>query len=135
MNSKNNRLTERSRTRRSLNDMLEKEAYENGRKHDVNTAAFHRQWTPKNSAQWVEELVNRDWTDPSNPQNPPPGSSEADKETDHSKIAAAFTKDYAPGSDDGGVVELGFDVSVKLRSFGVVDGGVDACDAKGLAVE
>ena len=74
--------------------MLEKEAYENGRKHDVNTAAFHRQWTPKNSAQWVEELVNRDWTDPSNPQNPPPG--EADKETDHSKIAAAFTKYYAP---------------------------------------
>ena len=87
-------LTERSRTRRSLNDMLEKEAYENGRKHDVNTAAFHRQWTPKNSAQWVEELVNRDWTDPSNPQNPPPG--EADKVTDHSKIAAAFTKYYAP---------------------------------------
>ena len=23
-------------------------------KHDVNTAAFHRQWTPKNAAQWVE---------------------------------------------------------------------------------
>ena len=35
---------------RSLNDMLEKEAYEKGSKHDVNTAAFHRQWTPKNAA-------------------------------------------------------------------------------------
>jgi len=62
---------------RSLNDMLEKEAYEKGSKHDVNTAAFHRQWTPKNAAQWVEELKLQDRTDPSNPQNLPPG--EADK--------------------------------------------------------
>ena len=40
-------LTERTRTRRSLNDMLEKEAYENGRKHDVNTAAFHASGHPR----------------------------------------------------------------------------------------
>ena len=68
---------------RSLNDMLEKEAYEKGSKHDVNTAAFHRQWTPKNAAQWVEELKLQDRTDPSNPQNLPPG--EADKEADHTR--------------------------------------------------
>jgi hypothetical protein len=57
--------------------MLEKEAYEKGSNHDVNTVAFHRQWTPKNAAQWVEELKLQDRTDPSNPQNLPPG--EADK--------------------------------------------------------
>ena len=39
------------------------------------------------------------------------------------------------GSDDGGVVELWLDVRVELGTFGVVDGGVDACDAEGLAVE
>jgi hypothetical protein len=78
---------------RSLNDMLEKEAYEKGSKHDVNTVAFHRQWTPKNAAQWVEELKLQDRTDPSNPQNLPPG--EADKEADHTKIAAAFTTFFA----------------------------------------
>jgi hypothetical protein len=55
--------------------------------------AFHRQWTPKNAAQWVEELKLQDRTDPSNPQNLPPG--EADKEADHTKIAAAFTTFFA----------------------------------------
>ena len=39
-----------------------------GQKHDINTAAFHREWTPRNSAQWVHEIMTADWTDPSNPQ-------------------------------------------------------------------
>ena len=39
------------------------------------------------------------------------------------------------GPDDGGVVELWFDVRVELGAFGVVNGGVDARDAEGLAVE
>ena len=56
--------------------MLEKEAHSKGQKHDVNTAAFHRQWTPKNSAQWVTELIRKDWTDPSNPLPPPDGQGE-----------------------------------------------------------
>lgn len=43
--------------------------------------------------QWVEQLKLQDRTDPSNPQNLPPG--EADKEADHTKIAAAFTTFFA----------------------------------------
>ena len=79
-------------TRRSLHDMLEKEAYETGQKHDVNTAAFHRAWTPKNGAQWVHEAIRRDWSDPSKPQPlPPPGPH---KEAKAEKIAEAFTDYY-----------------------------------------
>ena len=87
-------LQEHAKKRRSLHDMLEKEAYSNGQKHDVNTAAFHRQWTPKNSAQWVDEVILRDWTDPSNPQMPPDGLPTT--ETHHNKIAEAFTEYYKP---------------------------------------
>ena len=86
-------LKEYTTKRRSLHDMLEKEALNNGQRHDVNTAAFHRQWTPKNSAQWVSELIVRDWSDPSNPQ-PLPGT--PDEETSHNRIAEAFTKYYTP---------------------------------------
>ena len=86
-------LHEHTTKRRSLHDMLEKEAYSNGEKHDVNTAAFHRQWTPKNSAQWVEELMIRDWTDPSNPQ---PAADGTASEKRHNHIATAFTTYYKP---------------------------------------
>ena len=79
--------------RRSLHDMLEKEAYSNGQKHDVNTAAFHRQWTPQNSAQWVEDIILRDWTDPSNPR---PLARSPANETRHDHIASAFTEYYKP---------------------------------------
>ena len=78
---------------RSLHDMLEKDAYEQGQKHDVSSAAFYRQWTPRNSDQWVEELIRRDWSDPSNPQ---PDPSQADKENDHKRVAEAFTEYYKP---------------------------------------
>jgi hypothetical protein len=77
---------------RSLHDMLEKEAIEKGAKHDVNTAAFHRRWTPKNSAQWVAELKLADWTDPSNPR-PAAGPASTNE---HSAIANAFKNYYGP---------------------------------------
>ena len=89
-------LTKKSK---SLHDMLEKEAYTAGQKHDVNTAAFHRQWSPKNGAQWVQEVMIRDWSDPSNPQPLPPnadGSQPADTEDSASKIAEGFTSYYKP---------------------------------------
>ena len=86
-------LREHRAKNRSLHDMLEKEAYHNGQSHDVNTASFHRQWTPKNSAQWVEDIIRRDWTDPSNPQPPADGPA---NETRHDHIAAAFTDYYGP---------------------------------------
>ena len=56
-------------------------------------STFHRQWTPKNSAQWVEDIIRRDWTDPSNPQPPADGPA---NETRHDHIAAAFTDYYGP---------------------------------------
>jgi len=86
-------LREHRKNRRSMHDMLEKEAYTNGQKHDISSAAFHRQWTPKNSAQWVEELIIRDWSDPSNPQQAPDGPQ---TETRHDHIAEAFTAYYDP---------------------------------------
>ena len=78
---------------RSLHDMLETEAYSNGQKHDVSSADFYRQWTPRNSAQWVTELIRRDWTDPSQPQPTPGGRA---TETRHDHIAEAFTEYYRP---------------------------------------
>ena len=87
------KLREHTKKGRTLHDMLEKEAHENGQKHDVNTAAFHRQWTPKNSAQWVTELQQKDWSDPSNPQ-PLPDGPPLEKLHDH--IAKAFTDYYSP---------------------------------------
>ena len=101
-----NQLHEYSKKRRSLHDMLEKEAHSNGQKHDVNTAAFHRQWTPKNSAQWVTELIRKDWTDPSNPLPPPDGQPAT--ETHHDKIAEAFTAYYKPLYADKPPVTAGF---------------------------
>ena len=85
---------EKKRTNYTLHQTLEREAYERGQKHDVNTAAFHRQMTPRNAAQWVEELIMRDWTDPSNPTVPPDGQPSSEK--DHRKIATAFTEYYKP---------------------------------------
>ena len=59
--------TERKRNY-SLYTTLEKEAYDMGKKHEVSSAAFYRQWTPRNDAQWIQEIIEADWTDPSAPQ-------------------------------------------------------------------
>ena len=93
------KIREITRKSKSLRDMLETEAYTTGQKHDVNTAAFHRQWTPKNGAQWVQEVILRDWSDPSNPAPLPPnadGSQPADRESSAAKIAEGFTRYYEP---------------------------------------
>ena len=81
--------------RKALKDSLEEDAYQMGQRHDINSAAFHRKWTPKNSSQWIDELIKRDWTDPSNPQ-PLPGGNADDKENQAPKIAAAATEYYQP---------------------------------------
>ena len=43
-------------------------------------------------AQWVQEVIKRDWSDPSNPQPLPPP--EPDKEARAEQIAQAFTDYY-----------------------------------------
>ena len=78
---------------RTLHQSIEREAYELGQKHDISTAAFHRRWTPRNSAQWIHELILRDWTDPSAPVQT---AGQPDKETDPQQMAAALTKYYRP---------------------------------------
>jgi hypothetical protein len=75
---------------KSLADFLERDAYAQGRKHDINSAAFHRQWTPRNAAQWVEQIKVADWSDPSHPTN------EAQPETHAPKIADGFAAYYKP---------------------------------------
>jgi hypothetical protein len=82
---------------RSLNDMLEKEAYEKGSKHDVNTAAFHRQWTPKNAA----HSGSKNSSYKTGRTHPTLRTYHLAKPTrkpttlDHTKIAAAFTTFFA----------------------------------------
>lgn len=51
----------------SLHTTLEKIAYDMGQKHDISSAAFYRQWTPRNDAQWIAEIITADWSDPSQP--------------------------------------------------------------------
>ena len=82
---------------RTLRSTLEREAYDTGQKHEVSSAAFHRQWTPRSSAHWVDEVVLRDWTDPSNPQPLDPQDEMRDmKENGAQNIPAAFTRYYEP---------------------------------------
>ena len=77
-----------TRPNTTLHSALEKDAYTTGQKHDVSTAAFYRQWTPRNAAQWVSQIMRADWTDPSNPKD------QRSNETNAAKIAAAFTRYY-----------------------------------------
>ena len=74
----------------SLSTCLEKRAYTMGQKHDINTAAFHRQWTPRNAGQWVHEIMTADWSDPSDPQNI------GNPLTSAKDIADGFTDYYEP---------------------------------------
>ena len=87
------KLQEETKRYKSLNDMLDQEAYEKGKKHDVSSAAFFRQWTPRNAAQWIAELMVRDWTDPSNPTRI---DGRPDTQADSAKIAEALTEYYRP---------------------------------------
>ena len=60
------RLTQR-REARSLFMETEEFAVKHGASHDTGRAAFYRQWTPRNAAQWVDGVMRADWTDPSKP--------------------------------------------------------------------
>ena len=90
------RLRAEGRAQRSLYDSLEADAYNIGQRHDVSTAAFHRKWTPKNSAQWIDGLILRDWTDPSNPMPLDPAVEPRGTEDKAENIAAAATRYYKP---------------------------------------
>ena len=83
-------LRDRHRHNFSLSTCLEKRAYSMGQKHDINTAAFHRQWTPRNAGQWVDEVMTADWSDPSNPKNI------GNPLTSAKDIADGFTEYYEP---------------------------------------
>ena len=75
---------------RSLFMETEQFAVKEGNTHDTGRAAFFRQWTPQNSAQWVEAIMTADWTDPSKPVHKGPHTVEA------SEIANAFAQYYKP---------------------------------------
>ena len=67
----------------SLASTLERDAYDTGQKHDVSSKAFYRQWTPRSSAHWVNEVILRDWADPSNPVPLPPDPSNPRPDKEH----------------------------------------------------
>ena len=75
---------------RTLYEQTEDFAVRQWETHDTGRAAFHRQWTPKNAAQWVPDVMNADWTDPSNPTNIQKPISDAPK------IANGFKQYYGP---------------------------------------
>ena len=76
------------REARSLYMETEEFAIKQGSSHDTGRAAFYRQWTPKNAAQWVEGVMRADWTDPSHPTNrTTPATSERE-------VANAFSEYY-----------------------------------------
>ena len=72
----------------SLHQVIEEMAYSRGQQHDISTAAFHRQYTPRNGAQWVESILKQDWSDLNNPTIAGPDITEA------KDIANTFAKYY-----------------------------------------
>ncbi|MDC0525679.1 reverse transcriptase family protein [bacterium] len=79
-----------ARVKRSIGERLEKEAFEQGLKHDVSTAAFYQMWSPRSAAQWVAKLWDADWSDPSKPQ----WDAEGGSVTAASGMADAFARYY-----------------------------------------
>ena len=56
-----------ARAARTLHDTLEVEAYNTGKKHDVCSREFFRQWDPSSISQAPQCAKEADWTNPSNP--------------------------------------------------------------------
>lgn len=97
----------------TLHSTLERDAHELSSRHDVNTAAFHRQWSPRSPAQWVEAVTVADWTDPSSPVYPP----DKREVTESKEIANAFTDYYEPLFADKPISDAAKELCLrKLRS-------------------
>ena len=85
----NAKLRTQRKEDRSLRQMIEKDAWAKGQSHDANTAAFHRRWTPRNAAQWVDSLESADWSDLANPIH-------EGMEEDATRMAETFRRYYQP---------------------------------------
>ena len=72
----------------TLHDTLEGEAYNNGKRHDVGSSEFFRQWNPARPNQAPHKMQEADWTDLSNPTHT--GSTVSST----SQILKEFTKYY-----------------------------------------
>ena len=60
-------IADNNRSQHSLHSSLESDAFQAGQKHDISSAAFYRQWTPRNAAQWITSIFSADWSNPSVP--------------------------------------------------------------------
>ena len=74
---------------RTLNQTIEAVAHSFGQLKDIGSAAMFRRVTPRSSDQWVDTLIQADWTDPSNPTE-----IELEPEKEASRIADAFRPYY-----------------------------------------
>ena len=72
----------------TLHDTLEGEAYNNGKKHDVGSSEFFRQWNPARPNQAPHKMQEADWTDLSNPTHT------GNTVSSTSQILKEFTKYY-----------------------------------------
>ena len=83
---------ESSKSDWSLWDTLESFAFHRHDKHDTGSRAMHRQFTPKNAAQWINSLTDFTWPDPSNPTPPPEDTPPVSQASDIPRVATKYFK-------------------------------------------
>ena len=70
----------------SIYQTAEEIAYNNGKQHDIGSAAMYRPFKPKGSAHWVNSTFEADWSDTKNPER------SGRKVTEPRQVAEEITK-------------------------------------------
>ncbi len=61
------RIREEESNNRTIHERLEEHAYNNGKRHDVGSKEFFRQWDPSRPSEAPRKMKRADWSDPSAP--------------------------------------------------------------------